>query len=275
MLGLKRAPNSLPAIFKTNNVVLGNRGGKSIFGHDFGQPNNTARDACGSILKYLRQKEPDDPPLIAIVTPSLNQGGLIAATIDSVLSQNYPNLAYHIQDGGSNDETIAVLKSYGNKIQWQSEPDAGQANAINLGFRKISGDIMAYLNSDDTLLPGTLSYVARIFDENPFLDFIYGHRIFIDIRGFEIGRCVLPSHDPEALEVGRLHPSGNDVLAQGRLADWSDPWTKASDLPWIGILFCERKREDLILGECRAFLAAFAYTMRKRQSACRMSALTR
>ena len=199
-LELRRAPSSSPALFKTDNVVLGNRRGKTHSRPRLWTAEQYSPRSLRINPKYLLQKAPDVPPLIAIVTPSLNQGGLIAATIDSVLSQNYPNLAYHIQDGGSNDETIAVLKSYGNKIQWQSEPDAGQASAINLGFRKISGDIMAYLNSDDTLLPGTLSYVARTFDENPSLDFIYGHRIFVDIHGSEIGRCVLPSHDPEALK---------------------------------------------------------------------------
>jgi glycosyltransferase involved in cell wall biosynthesis len=136
----------------------------------------------------------------AIVTPSLNQAPFIKATIDSVLQQNYPKLAYLVQDGGSGEETIDILKSYGASIQWRSEVDSGQANAINRGFKRIEGDIMAYLNSDDVLLPGTLAYVARFFEENPDVDVVYGHRIYIDADGLEVGRCVLPPHDTEVLK---------------------------------------------------------------------------
>jgi hypothetical protein len=136
----------------------------------------------------------------AIVTPSLNQARFIKATIDSVLQQNYPNLAYLVQDGGSGEETIDILKSYGASVQWRSEFDSGQADAINRGFKWIEGDIMAYLNSDDVLLPGTLAYVARFFNENPDVDVVYGHRIYIDADGLEVGRCVLPPHGAEAFK---------------------------------------------------------------------------
>jgi glycosyltransferase involved in cell wall biosynthesis len=149
---------------------------------------------------YHLEQAPDDPPRIAIVTPSYNQGNLIAATVDSVLKQNYPNLVYFVQDGASTDNTKQVLKAYGSSIDWRSEADAGQGDAINRGFRKIDGDIMAYLNSDDILLPGTLAYVARAFCDNPDSDLVYGHRVYIDAYGFEIGRCVLPPHDAEILK---------------------------------------------------------------------------
>jgi glycosyltransferase involved in cell wall biosynthesis len=149
---------------------------------------------------YYSENPPASPPSIAIVTPSFNQGRFIGATIDSVLSQNYPNLSYLVQDGGSNDGTETVLKSYGDRLRWLSEPDAGQGHAINRGFHEVGGDVMAYLNSDDTLLPGTLAYVARVFADNPDVDLIYGHRIYIDRFGLDIGRCVLPLHDTEALK---------------------------------------------------------------------------
>lgn len=143
---------------------------------------------------------PEHPPRIAIVTPSFNHGRFLRATIDSVLGQNYPGLFYHVQDGGSGDDTVDVLKSYGDRISWRSEPDKGQADAINIGFAGIDSDIMAYLNSDDTLLPGTLAYVAGFFQQRPEIDFVYGHRIFIDYAGAEIGRAVFPAHDTEALK---------------------------------------------------------------------------
>ena len=149
---------------------------------------------------------PKQIPSIAIVTPSLNHGRFLAATIDSVLSQNYPKLFYHVQDGGSDDDTLEVLKSYGDKISSRSVPDNGQSEAINEGFAGIECDIMAYLNSDDTLLPGALAHVANFFAEKPDIDIVYGHRIFIDYVGSEIGRAILPAHSIEALRYAGYVP---------------------------------------------------------------------
>jgi|SRR5664279_1377023 len=149
---------------------------------------------------YGNTVPPDPAPRIAIVTPSFNQGRFLGATIESVLGQGYPNLAYHVQDGGSTDKTSSLLKRYGTTLTWASAPDDGQANAINLGFSTVEGDIMSYLNSDDLLTPGTLAYVARFFSANPDVDIVYGHRIVINIDGREIGRAVLPPHDSEALK---------------------------------------------------------------------------
>jgi glycosyltransferase involved in cell wall biosynthesis len=146
------------------------------------------------------------PPRIAIVTPSLNHGRFLRATIDSVLEQNYPNLLYHIQDGASHDGTIEILKGYGERISWRSEADRGQSDAINTGFRDVDCDIMAYLNSDDVLLPGTLASIAGFFEQRPDIDFVYGHRIFIDYAGLEIGRAVLPAHDSGALKYAGYVP---------------------------------------------------------------------
>jgi glycosyltransferase involved in cell wall biosynthesis len=139
-------------------------------------------------------------PAFAIVSPSLDNANFIKATIDSVLGQNYPALNYHIQDAASSDGTVDVLKSYGDRIGWESAPDRGQAHALNVAFGKIRGDIMGYLNSDDLLMPGTLAYVAQAFAADPQLDVVYGHRICIDEDGNEIGRWVLPRHDPVAIK---------------------------------------------------------------------------
>src|SRR4051794_209668 len=149
---------------------------------------------------------PKQLPRIAIVTPSFNHGRFLRATIDSVLGQNYPSLFYHVQDAGSVDDTVDVLKSYGDRISWRSEPDEGQADAINIGFASVDCDIMAYLNSDDTLLPGTLATIADFFERRPDVDFVYGHRIFIDYEGLEIGRAVFPAHDTEALKYAGYVP---------------------------------------------------------------------
>ena len=87
---------------------------------------------------------------ISIITPSYNQAEFIKRTIQSVLSQNYKNFEYIIVDGGSTDETLSILKKYGNKIRWISEKDNGQSDAINKGLKMATGKIVAYLNSDDT-----------------------------------------------------------------------------------------------------------------------------
>ena len=149
---------------------------------------------------------PKQPPRIAIVTPSFNHGRFLRATIDSVLAQNYPNLFYHVQDAASGDGTVGILKEYGDRISWRSEPDGGQSDAINKGLKDVDSDILAYLNSDDILLPGALARIASFFEQRPGIDFVYGHRIFIDYAGSEIGRALLPAHNSEALKFAGYVP---------------------------------------------------------------------
>src|SRR6059058_4804431 len=141
-----------------------------------------------------------DWPLISIVTPSFNQGRFLERTIRSVLDQHYPKLEYIIKDGGSLDETVDILKRYKSSLTFcESAKDRSQAHALNLGFRHASGEIMAYLNSDDMLLPGALAYVAAYFAEHPEVDVVYGHRVIVDAADREIGRWVLPPHSDRML----------------------------------------------------------------------------
>src|ERR1043166_482808 len=94
------------------------------------------------------------PQLVSIVTPSLNHARFVERTMQSVLEQNYPNLEYIVQDGGSTDGTLEILEKYRARLKsGESCPDTGQANAINLGFQHATGEIMAWLNSDDLLKP--------------------------------------------------------------------------------------------------------------------------
>lgn len=139
-------------------------------------------------------------PKISIVTPSFQQGGYIERTIKSVLDQQYPNMEYFIQDGGSKDETLSVLKRYENRLAgWKSQKDSGQSQAINLGFANATGEIMAWLNSDDLLLPDTLAMVINYFNNHPDIDVVYGNRLLIDENDMEIGRWILPGHDGDVL----------------------------------------------------------------------------
>lgn len=113
----------------------------------------------GEKLMYL--------PKISVITPSYNQANFIEQTIKSVLDQNYPNLEYIIMDGGSTDGTLEILKKYDTKIIWKSEKDEGQADAINKGLRLATGEIVAYINSDDTYEAETLKRIGEFFKENP------------------------------------------------------------------------------------------------------------
>lgn len=149
---------------------------------------------------YAKVPTPQQAPAISLVTPSYNQGQFIERTMRSVLDQGYPELQYIVQDGGSSDATVAVAARFGDRLaEFESAPDSGMADALNKGFAKASGDILAYLNSDDLLLPGALNYVARVFAEHPEVDVVYGHRVVIDEYDGEIGRWVLPPHDNEVL----------------------------------------------------------------------------
>ena len=140
------------------------------------------------------------PAKMSIVTPSFRQAHFIERTLRSVIDQGYPDLEYIVQDGGSQDGTVDILQRYAGKLaSWESKPDKGQSQAINLGFAKTTGEIMAWLNSDDVLLPGTLHYVARYFERHPEVDVVYGHRILIDEDDRQIGRWMMPPHDAEVL----------------------------------------------------------------------------
>src|SRR5690606_7353489 len=112
--------------------------------------------------------------------PTRNQGHFIRESIDSVLGQNYPNVELVVMDGASTDDTVEILKSYGERIRWISEPDNGQADAINKGMSKVSGDVLAYLNSDDILLPGAIDKVVDYFNAHPECDMVYGDADYID-----------------------------------------------------------------------------------------------
>jgi glycosyltransferase involved in cell wall biosynthesis/SAM-dependent methyltransferase len=156
---------------------------------------------------YAKPKKLATSPTISIVTPTLNQGQFIERTLRSVLDQGYPKLEYIVQDGGSNDETIDVLRTYAPALAHAvSEKDNGFAEGLNRGFRLATGEIMSYLNSDDLLLPGALNYIAWYFSRHPDVDVVYGHRVVIDEYDCEIGRWVLPPHDDRVLSWADFVP---------------------------------------------------------------------
>lgn len=114
-------------------------------------------------------------PKISIVTASYNQGQYIEDTIQSVVGQGYPNLEYIIIDGGSTDNSVEIIKKYQDQITyWVSEPDNGQSDAINKGLRRATGDIVAWLNSDDIFIEGSLQAMGEAFANNTDVDIVYG-----------------------------------------------------------------------------------------------------
>ncbi|GAK55762.1 putative beta-glycosyltransferase protein [Candidatus Vecturithrix granuli] len=150
---------------------------------------------------------PDRLPVVSIVTPSLNQAAFLERTMQSVLRQNYPKLEYIIMDGASKDGTDRILTSYADQVAYlDSRKDGGQAHALNHGFRYASGEIMAWLNADDLLLPGAIACIVQFFLDHPEVDVVYGHRICIDEEDREIGRWILPSHDPTILSWANYVP---------------------------------------------------------------------
>ena len=137
----------------------------------------------------------------AIVTPSFNQRQYVGETLASVVGQEHPNLQYAVMDGGSKDGSQDVIAKHVQHLSvFVSEPDKGQSDAICKGFSKVSGDIMAYLNSDDMLMPGVLRYVEEYFQNHPEVDVVYGHRVIVDENGMQIGRWILPPHSNRETE---------------------------------------------------------------------------
>jgi glycosyltransferase involved in cell wall biosynthesis len=123
---------------------------------------------------------PSEPPLVTIVTPSYNQAQYLRRTIDSVLNQTYPHIEYLVMDGGSTDGSVDILRSYGDRFRWVSEPDKGQTDAINKGLARARGTICAYLNSDDMLAPDAVAKAVAYFQSHPDCEVIYGKAAYVD-----------------------------------------------------------------------------------------------
>ncbi len=139
---------------------------------------------------------------ISIVTPSFNQAEFLEETIQSVLNQRHDDLEYIVVDGGSSDGSLSIIEKYSSSLtSWISEPDSGQVEAVNKGMAMATGDICAYLNSDDLYLPGTLSLVAQYFADNPACRWVCGDVIF-----FGSGHTTLyhRSNPPKRLVDGLL-----------------------------------------------------------------------
>jgi glycosyltransferase involved in cell wall biosynthesis len=123
-------------------------------------------------------------PLVSIVTPSFNQADFLEHTIRSVLSQDYPQIEYMVIDGGSSDGSLEIIKKYADRLAWWiSEPDEGQADAINKGLKRAQGEVVAWLNSDDLYWPGAVRIAIEAIARDTDLGLVYGNAISIDGDG--------------------------------------------------------------------------------------------
>lgn len=130
-------------------------------------------------------------PLVSIITPSFNQAAFLERTILSVLNQEYPNLEYWIIDGGSTDGSVDIIKKYENVITgWISEKDRGQADAINKGFSRANGEIIAWMNSDDVYRPGAINAAVQALQENPDCGLVFSDVDSIDSEDKVFNRMI-------------------------------------------------------------------------------------
>ncbi|MBU0576927.1 glycosyltransferase [Patescibacteria group bacterium] len=137
-------------------------------------------------------------PFVSVVIPCLNRAHFLVPTIESVLQQDDPHIECIVVDGGSNDGTIEILKSYGDRIKWVSEPDNGHADAINKGWKMSRGEILAWLNADDVwVVPNAVSQAVGYLQEHPEVDVVYGDCGSIDADGNVVGMSYLHEWDLE------------------------------------------------------------------------------
>jgi glycosyltransferase involved in cell wall biosynthesis len=136
-------------------------------------------------------------PAISVVIPSFNQRAFLEQALDSLAGQGYPGLEVIVVDGGSRDGTVELLKSRGEVVsRWLSEPDDGQTQALNKGYRLAAGEVFGWLNCDERYRPGALRLVGAAFAGEPHLDLVFGHRVIIDSQGREVARMRQPAINP-------------------------------------------------------------------------------
>jgi glycosyltransferase involved in cell wall biosynthesis len=138
-------------------------------------------------------------PRVSIVTPTFNMAHFLGETIESVLSQDYPDIEYLVMDGGSKDGTLDLLEKYKGRLRWISEPDDGQADAVNKGFRHCTGEIFTFLNADDTYYPGAVRAAVEAFERHPEAAVIYGDAWYTAEDGSPIRRYPVDPYNYDLL----------------------------------------------------------------------------
>ncbi|MBN1537141.1 MAG: glycosyltransferase [Anaerolineales bacterium] len=174
---------------------------------------------------FLQLSALPDKPLVSIVTPSYNQVGFLDEAICSVLEQDYANLEYIIIDGGSTDGSLEIIQKHAHRLtDWVSEPDQGQTGAINKGFARARGDILAWLNSDDRYQPNAVSEAVAFLKAYPHVGMVYGDANLVDGTGNVIGKFPAAQTDYRRLRRGYVHIPQQSAFFRGEL------WRKVGPL---------------------------------------------
>jgi glycosyltransferase involved in cell wall biosynthesis len=161
-------------------------------------------------------------PLVSIVTPSYNQARFLEETMRSVLEQDYPAIEYVVVDDGSTDESVEIIGRYADRLAWwTTQPNAGQVAAINRGFEHTSGDYMAFVNSDDTLLPGAVAMMVDELERDPSLVMVYGDAVYTDAESRQTGYLPSRPWDP-ALMVRRANNHVVQPSSMWRRSAWDE-----------------------------------------------------
>ena len=170
-------------------------------------------------------------PSISIVTPSYQQAIFLRETIESVLNQGYPNLEYIVMDGGSTDGSVEIIKDYADRIAyWQTQPDGGHYSALNQGFAKTTGEIMAWINSDDKYTPWAFSIVGEIFGQFPEVKWLTTACPLIwDIggRAVNVGRRPFGGISRQGFLKGESLPGGSGRYVTGVIQQESTFWRRS------------------------------------------------
>lgn len=141
--------------------------------------------------------------LVSVVVPSYNQARFLEVTLRSILDQDYPRVECIVVDGGSTDGSLGIIQRYADRLaHWTSKSDLGQADAINKGFGLAQGEVFAWLNSDDTYLPGALREAVQYLSDHPEIGMVYGNAYYIDVEGRRIGRYPARATDYRGLRRG-------------------------------------------------------------------------
>jgi len=145
-------------------------------------------------------------PRVSIITPSFNQGRFLEASIRSVLEQTYPNIEYIVVDGGSKDQSVEIIQKYRQHYAWWvSEKDRGHADALNKGFSHATGEILAWLNSDDVYYPNAVAEAVALLQQHPEVGMVYGDADLIDNSGAHIGQFAARQTDYRRMLRGSVH----------------------------------------------------------------------
>jgi len=190
---------------------------------------------------------------VSIVTPSLNMAPFLEQAIQSVLTQDYPNLEYLVMDGGSTDGTPDILRKYEGRLRWESRSDRGQSDAVNRGFLQSRGSIFAFLCADDAYLPGAIRTAVRHLQARPEYGGVYGEGYLVDAQGAILGLYPAREFDSEALSSQCIicQPAAflrREVFAGAGMLDPELHYALDWDL-WIRVA---KRRRLLKVDECLA-----------------------